>query len=383
MLTNTGRTSTAHSDSSVEGSSNRPHDKRSLVDKIELIGRTETPFLSKLGRGKKATQNRHEGLYRELSESDRKPRAEVSDFVGGSKPNVQKMPNATEIFIHEDWISYAAEDTKTEGNVTEKQMMLYDLALKHKKTQQDAMLGIGRTIVTDAGGEVYNYAPLDVDATLAARMSLIAAPIYRSGKGTNPADASQAAGIFHFLANNGLSQADINASNFRDFTDWSNGWLGNIKAFDATGDWTGARTTIDKKYIETLILQMINKGVKPDDGAFDLYAGSDLTAGIADMYGDKRRVDMKDKEIGYMVEAVVTQFGKVRIHYLPEFNATNGLDDVILMGNFKYAKKSYLTETKKEEPTTSSTAKLHRYYSDLTLEVGNMAAFAAGVGLKA
>lgn len=379
MLTD-GRTGTSHIDSSIEGTS-RPQDRQSVVNKIEHIGRTEVPFLSKFTTKAKATQNKHSFLYRKVAESNRKPVAEVSGFSGGSKTSTQRLDNATEIFKHEDFISYAAQDTVTYGE-SEKSLMERDIVMTHKKSMQDAFLGIGRSIVTDAGGGVYNYAPLDADATLAARMSLIAAPIFRTGAGDNPADASQMAGIFHFLANTDLSQGDINSANFRGLTDFANRWLGNIKTYDVTGDWTGSAQVIDRKYIEELILKMINKGVKPAGGAFDLYAGSDLISAIADMYGDKRRMDMKDKEVGYQVDAVVTQYGKAKLHYLPEFNADNGLDDVVLIGNFSYAGKSFLTPTKKSTPQSTETADLVRYYSDLTLEVNNAYAFSAGVGLK-
>ncbi len=380
MLTN-GRTGTSYVEDTLQGTS-RPQDRQSVVDKIEHIGREEVPFLSKFATKKAATQNKHSFLFRKVAESDRKPYAEVSGFNGGTRPTTQRLDNATEIFKHEDWISYAAKDTKTYGD-SEQALLIRDLVMTHKKSMQDAFLGVGRAVITDDGNGNYVRTPLDLDATLAARMSLIAAPIFRSGAGDNPADASQMAGIFHFLANTGLSQADINTANFRDLTSWSNKWLGNIKAFDSVGDWTGTAQTIDKKYINELIRKMTDYGVKPSGGAFDLYAGADLTEGIGDMYSDTRRTDMKDTEIGYKVETIVTQFGKARLHYLPEFNADNGLDDVLLIGNFSYAGKSYLTPTQKSEPKSTETADLYRYYSDMTLEVNNAYAFAAGVGLKA
>lgn len=381
MSLTTGRTGTGYVEDSLQGVS-RPQDRKSVVDKIEHIGRDEVPFLSKFATKQKATQNKHSFLFRKVAEADRKPYAEVSSFTGGTRPSTQRLDNATEIFKHEDWISYAAKDTQTYGE-SEQSLMLRDLVMTHKKSQQNAFLGVGRAIITDDGNGNYVRTALDEDAVLAARMSLIAAPIFRSGKGTSPADSSQMAGIFHFLANTDLTQADINAGNFRGLTDWTDNWMGNIKTFDSAGDWTGTAETISRNGINSLLLKMVDRGVKPSGGAFDLYAGSDLVQGIADMYSDTRRMDMKDKEVGYMVETVVTQFGKLRLHYLPEFNSVNGLDDVVLMGNFSYAGKSFLTETKKSEPQSTETADLHRYYSDLTLEVNNAYAFAAGVGLKA
>lgn len=380
MLT-TGRTGTAYIEDTLQGTS-RPQDRQSVVEKIEQIGRDEVPFLSKFSTKPKATQNKHSFLFRKVAESDRKPYAEVSGFTGGTRPSTQRLDNATEIFKHEDWISYAAKDTQTYGE-SEEALMLRDLVMTHKKSQQDAFLGVGRAVITDDGNGNYVRTALDADPVLAARMSLIAGPIFRSGKGTSPADASQMAGIFHFLANTGLSQADINNSNYRDLTGFVNKWLGNIKAYDSVGDWTGNSQVIDRKNINELIRKMTDYGVKPTNGAFDLYTGADLSEAIGDMFKDSRRMDMKDREIGYAVETVVTQFGKARVHYLPEFNANNGLDDVILVGNFSYAGKSYLTETKKENPKSTETAELTRYYSDLTLEVNNAYAFAAGVGLRA
>ncbi len=380
MLTN-GKTDTSYQDSSLQGQ-NRPHDKKSTVEKVEHIGRDETIFLSKFATKKKAINNQHNFMFRKVAESDRKPVAAVSGFKGGSKPKTQSLKNATEIFKHEDWISFSAKDTKTYGE-SEEALMNRDLVMTHKKSQQDAFLGVNRSIVTDGGGGTYNYAPLDADPLLAAQMSLIAGPIWRTGEGTNPADASQMAGIFHYIANTDLPQIDVNNNNYRDLSDFKTGWLGNIKAFDASKNWKGAKTSITKKHINLLIRKMIDAGVKPDNGAFDLYAGGDLTEAIAELYSSTRRSDMKDKEIGYMVEIIVTQFGKARIHYMPEFNDVNGLDDVILMGNFTYAGKSYLSETRKSNPATNETAELLRYYSDLTLEVNNAYAFTAGVGLKA
>jgi hypothetical protein len=380
----TGRTTTAHVDPAVQGNA-RPQDIQSVVDKIEHIGRAEVPFLSKFESKPKAKQNMHAFLFRKVAESNRKPRAEVSDFAGGTRPSTQRLNNATEIFSHEDWISYAAEDTKTLGE-TEGSLLERDLVMTHKKSQQDAFLGIGRSIITDAGGGVYNYAPLDGDATLAARMSLIAAPIFRTGAGESPSDASQMAGIFHFIANTDLSQGDINAHNFRDLSSWSEGKLGNILAFDdgnlGKGDWTGNKQVIDKKVVEKLILQLINAGVQPSNGAFDLYAGAELTSAIGDIYGEKRRSQMNDTQVGHKVEVVLTQFGAARINFVPIFNSQNGLDDVVLSGNFSYAGKSYLTNTRKENPETTKTAKFTRYYSDVTLEVNNAYAFVGAVGLK-
>ncbi len=380
-----GRTDTSYVDPNLQGV-NRPQDKKSVVDKIEHIGRTDTPFLSKFETKAKALNNKHSFLFRKVAEADRKPVAAVSDFKGGTRPSTQRLDNATEIFKHEDFISYSAKDSQTYGD-SEKALMERDLVLTHKKSMQNAFLGIGRSIITDAGGGVYNYAPLDADPVLAARMSLIAPPIFRSGAGDKPTDASQMAGIFHYIANTHLSQGEINSGNFRTLDSWQNGELGNILAFDdgnlGKGDWTGVKRSLDKKVIEKMILRLTDMGVKPQNGAFDMYAGADLTGATGDLYGDKRRGQMTDKAVGYQVEVVHTQFGSARIHYMPEFNSENGLDDVILMGNFSYAGKSYLTETFRDTPQSTVTAELVRYYADLTLEVNNAYAFVAGVGLKA
>lgn len=380
MLT-AGRTDTSYVEAGLKGI-NRPHDRKSIIEVIEVIGREDTPLLSKLSTGQKATQNKHSWLQRKVSEADRKPVAAVSDFQSGTKPSTQRLDNATEIFKHEDWISQSAKDTVTYGE-SEQAQMDKDLIMKHKKTMEKAILGIDRKVVTDAGGGVYAYAALDADATIAARMSLIAAPIFRSGDGTSPADASQMAGIFHFLANTGLTQTAVNAGTFRGLSGFVDGWLGNIKAYDTTKDWEGARTLLDRKHINELIRKMTDYGVNPSNGAFDLYTGGDLLESITDMFKDGRRSSMTDKEVGYTVETIITPFGKARVHYHKDFNAANGLDDTILCGNFSYLQKSFLTETKKTNPTTSQTAELLRYYTDMTVAVRNAYAFSAGVGLKA
>lgn len=374
-----GKTSTGYVETGLQGT-NRPHDKRSVVEAIEFIGREDTPLLSKLSTGQKATNNRHGWLQRKVSEADRKPVAEVSGFTGGTKPSTQRLDNATEIFKHEDFISQAAKDTVTYG-ASEQSLMDRDLVLKHKKTMEQAILGIGRTVIT--GTSNYTYTPLDADPSIAGKMSLIAAPKFRSGDGTNAADASQMAGIFHYLANTGKLQSEIDSGNFRDLQDWSNKWLGNIKTFDSAGDMTGTKTTIDRKHINELIRKMTDYGVKPINGAFDLYCGGDLLETITDMYKDLRRGTMQDKEIGYQVEVIITPFGKARIQYHQDFNAANGLDDVLLIGNFSYAQKSFLTDTYKTNPSSDTTADLVRYYSDMTLAIRNAFAFSAGFGLKA
>lgn len=379
MLVN-GRTDTSYVEVGLQGT-NRPHDRQSIVDVVELIGKEDTPLLSKISTGQKATQNKHSWLQRKVSEADRKPVAAVSDFQSGSKPSTQRLDNATEIFKHEDWISYSAKDTVTYGE-SEQATMDRDLVLKHKKTMEHAILGIGRKVIAGTGSN-YTYTALDTDATVAARMSLIAAPIFRSGDGTDPSDASQMAGIFHFLANTGLTQAAVNASTFRDLTDFTNKWLGNIRAFDTTGDLTGNASVIDRKHINELIRKIADYGVKPTGGAFDLYCGGDLLETITDMYKETRRGSMTDKEVGYQVETIVTPFGKARVHYHTDFNEENGLDDALLVGNFSYLQKSFLTDTFKEKPTTSATAELIRYYSDMTLAVRNAYAFAGAFGLKA
>ena len=374
-----GKTSTGYVETGLQGT-NRPHDKRSVVEAIEFIAREDTPLLSKLSTGQKATNNRHGWLQRKVSEADRKPVAEVSGFTGGTKPSTQRLDNATEIFKHEDFISQAAKDTVTYG-ASEQSLMDRDLVLKHKKTMEQAILGIGRTVIT--GTSNYTYTPLDADPSIAGKMSLIAAPKFRSGDGTNAADASQMAGIFHYLANTGKLQSEIDSGNFRDLQDWSNKWLGNIKTFDSAGDMTGTKTTIDRKHINELIRKMTDYGVKPVNGAFDLYCGGDLLETITDMYKDLRRGTMQDKEIGYQVEVIITPFGKARIQYHQDFNAVNGLDDVLLVGNFSYAQKSFLTDTYKTNPSSDTTADLVRYYSDMTLAIRNAFAFSAGFGLKA
>lgn len=374
-----GKTSTGYVETGLQGT-NRPNDKRSVVEAIEFIGREDTPLLSKLSTGQKATNNRHGWLQRKVSEADRKPVAEVSGFTGGTKPSTQRLDNATEIFKHEDFISQAAKDTVTYG-ASEQSLMDRDLVLKHKKTMEQAILGIGRTVIT--GTSNYTYTPLDADPSIAGKMSLIAAPKFRSGDGTNAADASQMAGIFHYLANTGKLQSEIDSGNFRDLQDWSNRWLGNIKTFDSAGDMTGTKTTIDRKHINELIRKMTDYGVKPINGAFDLYCGGDLLETITDMYKDLRRGTMQDKEIGYQVEVIITPFGKARIQYHQDFNAANGLDDVLLIGNFSYAQKSFLTDTYKTNPSSDTTADLVRYYSDMTLAIRNAFAFSAGFGLKA
>lgn len=376
-----GRTDTSYVESSLQGT-NRPHDKRSVIEIIEVIGREDTPLLSKIATGQKATQNKHGWMQRKVAEADRKPFAAVSGFSGGSKPSTQRLDNATEIFKHDDWISYSAKDTVTYGE-SEYSQMHKDLILKHKKSMEHAILGIGRKSITaDVNGN-YVRTALDIDATIAAKMSLIAAPIFRTGDGTNPADTSQMAGLFHYIANTDLSQADINSGNFRDLTDFTDGWMGNIKAFDSTSNWTGNGTLIDRKHINQLIRKMTDYGVKPNGGAFDLYCGGDLLESITDMFKDFRRSSTNDKEVGYVVETIITPFGRARVHYHADFNEANGLNDIVLCGNFSYLQKSFLTPTKKETPQTSETAELLRYYSDMTLAVRNAYAFAAGVGLKA
>jgi len=379
-LTN-GKTDTSYIESSLQGT-NRPHDKVSIIETIEAIGKEDTPLLSKIKTGQKATQNKHSWLQRKLPDGDRKPYAAVSGFSGGSKPSTQRLDNATEIFKHEDWISYSAQDTLTYGK-SEQEHMKRDLILKHKKSMEHAILGIGRKSISDDGNGNYKRDNLDNDPIIASKMSLIANPIFRSGEGTNPADTSQMAGIFHYIANTDLSQSDINSSNFRDLSDFSNGWLGHIKAFDNKADWTGTAQPIDRKHIHQLIRKITDIGVKANNGAFDLYCGGDLLESIMDMYKDHRQMSMKDKEIGYLVETIITPFGRARVHYHSEFNNKNGLGDVILCGNFTYLQKAFLTPTKKEEPSTNETAKLYRFYTDMTLAVRNAYAFAAGVGLKA
>lgn len=380
MLVN-GRTDTSYVEAGLQGV-NRPHDKKSIIEVIEVIGREDTPLLSKISTGQKATQNKHSWMQRKVAEADRKPFAAVSGFSGGSKPSTQRLDNATEIFKHDDWISYSAKDTVTYGE-SEYSQMHKDLILKHKKSMEHAILGIGRkSITSDANGNYVRNA-LDADATIAAKMSLISAPIFRTGEGTNPADTSQMAGLFHYIANTDLTQTDINAGSFRDLTDFTDGWMGNIKAFDTDADWTGNSTLIDRKHINQLIRKMTDYGVKPSGGAFDLYCGGDLLESITDMFKDFRRSSTNDKEVGYVVETIITPFGRARVHYHADFNEVNGLNDVILCGNFSYLQKAFLTETKKETPQTSETAELLRYYSDLTLAVRNAYAFAAGVGLKA
>lgn len=381
MPVSNGTTDTSYNIASLQGSQ-RPIDKISFASAIEKIGREDTPLLSKIKTGEKPKNNRHHWGFKKIAEGERKAVAAVSGFDGGTKPTTQRLNNATEIFKKEDWFSRSAEDTETYSNEKEGEKWL-DMAIAQKKSKELAILGVDRKVITDNGSGGYTYSELDADPVIASKLSLIAKPHFRSGDGTNPEDASQMAGIFHYIANTGLTQDLIESGSYRGLTDFTNGELGNLKTYDSAGDWTGNSVSIDRKHISSMIRRLTDYGVNPANGAFDLYAGGDLIEAIADMFGDKRRFDMKDKEIGYMVDVVSTQFGKVRLHYHRDFNDENGLGDMILMGNFNYLEKNYLTPDEKSFPSTDKTAKLLRIYADMTMSVRNAYAFSASCGLKA
>lgn len=304
--------------------------KESIYDKILLLGSDETPILSKIGTSN-VTNIKHSWLIDEIANPTRTPKLEISDFTEDGVSTKQKKENAVEIFTDDIMVSYSMRKIAMYGG-KELEYQTKKKAKEHKLRMEKAILGLDGTTLFDA-------------------------PVVRDGS-----TAGKMAGLFYYLAKGDSA--------------FSSGLRGNIKAFDSTNDWTGTDTTMTWNMFNEVLQLVYEGGETPKD----IYIGADLKPAINAFV---TRQLGNEKSYNGMVSSIETDFGTVNVHLHRMFNATNGLNNAFIAGNFEYLKNGLLYSTMIEDVKTSKTADAKRLYTEATLECRNANAFAAAVGLKA
>ncbi|MBE3610489.1 SU10 major capsid protein [Campylobacter californiensis] len=307
----------------------------SVYDKILLIGSDETPILSLMGKSK-VSSTKHSWITDTLAEPKKNAQLEISDFVGDDKSSKVELFNNTQIFTSNVMVSKTMQAVKTYGG-DELAHEVSKKAKEHKADIEYALLGLGR------------------DSNV--KTSVFKAPTARTDT-----TASEMAGLFYYVAKG--------ASAF------SSGKRGNVLAFDSSGDWQGTAGVLTEDILSQILQQIWDSGATPKD----VFIGANLKKAINKI---ATRQFGNDKSINTRVVSLETDFGKVNFRMHRLLSAKFGLEDVLIAGDFSYAKNGLLIPTTIEDVSTSKTAKQKRYYTESALEVRIPDAFAIGVGLKA
>lgn len=311
--------------------------KPSVHDAVIQIGATETPITSKIGKSK-AKGIEHSWIIDPIASPTRNPQLEVSDFAGTDKSTKQKRTNAVEIVTTDVMVSRDMMAVATYGG----NEMAYEVA---KKAKEHALK--------------LEYMKYGLGRDASAKASVFMAPVIRT-----EVAAGEMAGLFYYLAKSDAAFGDTTA-----------GRRGNVFAFDAAGDWTGATTAFDETKMNTVLQSIYDAG----ETVKDIYVGANLKAGFNALAS--RLLGNENKSVRNVV-SLETDFGTINIRLSRFLSDQYGLGDVFIAGNFDYLKDAALVETYLEDVPTSKTAKAKRYYTSTTMEVRNADAFAIGVGLK-
>jgi hypothetical protein len=308
--------------------------KPSVLDEVVLLGAYDTPLLSKIGRST-VTNYTHSWITDPIGDPVKNAKLEITDFTGATKATKQKTSNQVQILTEEVMISKSMQRIATYGCSE----MAHEVAKKGKKHALDIefmLLGLGR----------------DADELT----SLLKAPVTRAD-----ATPGESAGIFYFLT--------------KGVNSFTSGARGNILAFDADGDGTGAVSDFTEDKMNQVLQLIWDNGETPKD----IFVGANLkkafNALVTRQLGNEAFTNRR-------VTSLETDFGTVNVHLHRFFNTTNGLANTFLAGNFDYSRLGTLWSTTLEDVTTSKTATAKRYYTEATLEVKNANAFAAGIGLE-
>jgi hypothetical protein len=151
------------------------------------------------------------------------------------------------------------------------------------------------------------------------------------------------------------------------------GRFGNILAVDGDKDWTGTPAALTKGMIEDLAKIVYDNGATMKT----VYVGASLKRRINELYP---RQWANEQSIRSNVLDVDTAVGVIKFKLHRLLSDAYGLGDVMLGGDFEFAKLMILREDIKLLPEIE-TAKKWLLYSSLTLQVSNAAAFAMLVGV--
>lgn len=312
----------------------------SVYDSIVVVGSGETPILSAIGTSP-VKSIEHSWITDKLADPKYNAQLEISDFSGTGKSTKQKTSNAVQIFTTEVQVSESMTAIATYGG-KELEHEVGKKAKEHAKDLEYAMFGLGR------------------DANV--KTSVFKAPIVRE-----EAVKGEMAGILYFLA--------------KGDTTFTNGLRGNVRAFDDSGAWgaevasTNEFKLLDEDVLGELLQPIWDTGESPRD----VYIGASLKRAINRIAS---RQFGNEKHVNSSVVSLDTDFGIVNFRLHRYLSKKYELDDVLIAGNFEYAKNGLLIPTKLKDVTTSKTAVSKRYYTEGTLEIRNADAFSAGVGLK-
>ncbi len=307
----------------------------SVYDKIIQIGADETPILSLTGTSK-VKGIKHSWITDALNEPKKNAQLEISDFAGADKSTKRQLDNEVQIFTTDVAVSKTMQAVATYGG-KELEHETTKKAKEHKLDMEYALLGLGRDANVKLG-------------------------VFKAGTPRTDTQASEMAGIFHYVADG--------ASAF------TGGKRGNVLAFDSTGDWTGTATALTEAVLSQILQRIWDSGATPKD----VFIGAALKPAINKL---AVRQFGNEKSINSSVVSLDTDFGKVNFRLHRFLSAKFGLADCLIAGDFNFLKMGLLEPTKLEDVPTSKTAKHKRYYTEGCIEVRNPSAFAIGVGLKA
>ncbi|ASM38499.1 MAG: DUF5309 family protein [Campylobacter sputorum] len=271
--------------------------KPSVYDKIILIGPDETPIMSLIGTS--SVKNiEHSWIIDTLAEPKKNAQLEISGFENASKSTKQKRSNAVQIFSTSIMISNTMKVVATYGG-NELSHETTKKTKEHKRDIEFALLGLGR----------------DSDV----KKSVFKAPLLRDE--TTPAEM---AGLFYYVSKG------ANA--------FLNGKKGNVLAFDDAGNWSGEATELTEKELSEILQTIWDSGATPKD----VFIGAGLKKAINKLAS---RQFGNEKSINTSVVSLDTDFGKVNFRMHRYLSEKYGLNDVLIAGDFSFAKNGLLQPT--------------------------------------
>ncbi|MBE2985356.1 DUF5309 family protein [Campylobacter sp. RM6883] len=306
----------------------------SVYNKIIMIGADETPMLSLIGTSP-VKGIKHSWITDTIGTPKKNAQVEISDFTGDGKSTKVSLSNDTQILTTDISVSKTMQTARTYGG-KELEHETTKKAKEHKLDIEYALLGLGR----------------DAD---------VKKSVFKASTARTDMQAGEMAGLFHYVANGA--------------TTFSGGKRGNVLAFDSTGDWKGDAVVLNETLLHQILQQIWDSGATPKD----IFIGAALKPAINKL---ATRQFSNETALKAKVVSLDTDFGKVNFRMHRFLSSKFGLADVLIAGDFSYAKNGLFIPTTIEDVPTSKTAKQKRYYTECCLEVRNPNAFAIGVGLK-
>jgi len=325
MITSTGYTAPA---------TERVGLKPSVLDKVIMLGEYETPIMQKTGRVNVGSL-KHGWITDKFKQPKFNAHLEVTGLETTEGSTKQKTENAIQIFKDEVFVSDSMQKIATYGG-NEMAHEVAKVGKEHGKDLEYSFFGLGR----------------NVDA----QVSVFEAPTIRTD-----AVAGETAGIMHFLAKGDSA--------------FVGGKRGNVISSDAT-TWNAVPEVLTWDAFNAILQVIYDNGATPKD----VFVGSELkkaiNAFVTRQLGNESQANKR-------ITSLETDFGTVNIMMHRYLSAAHGLGDVVLAGDFEYAKFGTLIDTNLKDVPTDKTGQAKRYYTEGTWEISNADAFAAGVGYKA